>query len=183
MHRILITGMAGSGKSTICKELKRLGYDSFAIEDIEGMFNIYHKGTRNFFEGYSNLNPKDIENAEWLCDTKKLKELVDSQKTEIGFYCGVSSDINELLPFFDKVFVLKANPEILNERLKNREGTDDIGNNQEGRDIVLNRKEVWEKQMEEKKAIFVDGNKSPEEVVKEILNKLISLKQSYDNYS
>ena len=77
------------------------------VEDIEGMFNIYHKGTRNFFEGYSNLNAKDIENAEWLCDTKKLKELVDSQTSEIAFYCGVSSDIDELLPFLIRYLFLK----------------------------------------------------------------------------
>ncbi|MFA6386008.1 MAG: AAA family ATPase [Candidatus Paceibacterota bacterium] len=177
MQKILITGMAGSGKSTICNELERLGCASFAIEDMEGMFNIYHKGTRNFFEGYSNLNPKDIENAEWLCDTKKLKELVDSQENEMGFYCGVSSDINELLPFFDIVFVLKADAKILNERLKNREGTDNIGNNQEGRDIILNRKDEWEKQMEEKHAIFVDANKNPDQVVKEIINKVANIKR------
>jgi len=171
MQKILITGMAGSGKSTICNELERLGYISFAIEDIEGMFNIYHKGTRTFFEGYSNLNPKDIENAEWLCDTKKLKELVDSQTSEIAFYCGVSSDIDELLPFFDKVLVLKADAKTLNARLTMREGEDNIGNNQSGRDIVLDRKGSWEKQMEEKGSIFVNGNNSPEQVVKEILNK------------
>ena len=36
MQRILITGMAGSGKSTICDELARLGYTSFANQEPRG---------------------------------------------------------------------------------------------------------------------------------------------------
>lgn len=164
--------MAGSGKSTVCVELKRRGYNSYPIEDIDGMFNIYHKGTRTFFEGYSNLNPDDIENAEWLCNTNKLLELIRAQKSEVGFYCGVSSDMNELFPYFDKVLVLKASANTLNERLTNREGTDDIGNNQSGRDIILKRKELWEKQMEEKGAIFIDANSSLEKVVEDVLRNI-----------
>ncbi len=164
--------MAGSGKSTVCVELKRRGYESYPIEDIEGMFNIYHKGTRTFFEGYNNLNPDDIENAEWLCDTNKLQTLTSTQKSEVGFYCGVSSDIDELLPYFDKVLVLKANANTLNERLKSREGTDDIGNNQPGRDIIIKRKELWEKQLEEKGATVIDANNSLSKVVDDVLSKV-----------
>ena len=164
--------MAGSGKSTVCVELGRQGYESYPIEDIDGMFNIYHKGTRKFFEDYSNLNPDDIENAEWLCDTNKLQTLISAQKSEVGFYCGVSSDMDELLPYFDKVIVLKVDGAILNERLKSREGTDNIGNNQSGRDIILKRKELWEKQMEEKGAIFIDANSSLEKVVEDVLRNV-----------
>ena len=172
MQKILITGVSGAGKSTICKELEKLGYLSLGIEDIKGMFNIYHKGTHDFFEGYNNLNPHDIENADWLCDTKKLKKLVDSQKTEVGFYCGISSDVDELLPFFDKVVVLQPDAKILNARLKNREGTDNIGNNQAGRDLILGWKDWWENKMKAKGATFVNANGTPEEVVREVLEKL-----------
>lgn len=60
----------------------------------------------------------------------------------------------------------------MNERLKNREGTKDIGNNQEGRDVVLGWKDWWESEMKKKGAIVIDANGSIDDISKEILNKV-----------
>lgn len=38
---VLIGGIAGCGKSTIAKKFKELGYVSFDIENIEGLFSLY----------------------------------------------------------------------------------------------------------------------------------------------
>lgn len=56
--RILITGIAGSGKSTVCQQLSSMGYESHGIEDIEGMFEMYHKGTIDVFKDYDNADPE-----------------------------------------------------------------------------------------------------------------------------
>jgi len=172
MQKILITGVSGSGKSTVCKELKKLGYEAYGIEDIPGMFDMYHKGTKRVFENYSNKNPEHIKNAEWLCDVDKLKQLLDSQKSKFSFYCGIASNMDDILPLFDKVFVLQPDSEILNERLKNREGSDNIGNTQDGRDVVLGWKDWWENKMMDKGAIFINANGTPKEVTKKILSRL-----------
>ena len=42
---ILITGVAGTGKSAVCDELNKLGYKALGIEDIDGLFTIVHKKT------------------------------------------------------------------------------------------------------------------------------------------
>lgn len=40
---ILVTGVAGSGKSAISSELKKFGYKSYDIESIKGLFLMVDK--------------------------------------------------------------------------------------------------------------------------------------------
>jgi len=171
MRKILITGVSGTGKTTVCKRLKNLGFEATDIENTDGMFEMYHKGTKKIFVDYDNAKAEHIKNAEWLCDVEKLKKLVESQKSEIAFYCGIASNMDDILPLFDNVIVLQPDSESLNERLKNREGTRDIGNTQSGRDVVLGWKDWWEEEMGKKGSILINANGSPEEVVKKILEK------------
>lgn len=171
-ERILITGVSGTGKTSVGKHLEIMGYESSDIENIEGMFEMYHKGTKNVFEYYDNSNPEHVKNAEWICDIDKLESFLKSQKSNSAFYSGIASNINEILPFFDKIFVLHLDSKTLNERLKNREGTNDIGNTQESRDVVLGWKHWWEGEMKKRNAIFIDANRSLDEISKEILRKV-----------
>lgn len=171
-ERILITGISGVGKTTVGKYLNKLGYESTDIENIDGMFEMFHKGTKSTFEYYDNANPEHVKNAEWICDTDKLESLLKSQKSNLAFYSGIASNMNDILPFFNKVFVLHLDSKALNERLKNREGTDDIGNTQESRDVVLGWKDWWEDEMKKRNANFVDANRSLDEISKEILRKV-----------
>ena len=170
--KILITGVSGTGKSTICKNLINLGYEASDIENIKGMFEMYHKDTKAVFEEFDNSIPHHIKSAEWICDIGKLKKLVESKKSGIAFYCGVASNMDDLIPLFDKVIVLQPDPDVLNVRLKNREGTDDIGNNQNGRDVILGWKDWWEKEMHKKGGILVNANASSQKTTEKILDIL-----------
>jgi broad-specificity NMP kinase len=171
-RKFLITGVSGTGKSTVCKRLQELGYEAADIENIEGLFGMYHKGTRKEFENYSNANPENIKNAEWICDVQKLKTILKKQKREIAFYSGIASNIDEITPLFDKVFVLQLSSRDLNERLKVREGTEDIGNIQEGRDVILGWKDWWEEKMKNNDAVFIDATPSPTEIARKIISFL-----------
>ncbi|MDO8492524.1 MAG: AAA family ATPase [bacterium] len=168
---ILITGIAGSGKSSICKHLLDLGYESYGIEDIEGIFAMYRKGTKEIFDDYENSDPEKIKNSEWLFDESKLKALLNQQKNEVAFYCGVASNMNDLVALFDQTILLKTNPKELHRRLSTREGTEDIGNTEESRQVVLGWKDWWENEMVEKGATVIDANREIKEVAKKVLEK------------
>ncbi len=172
MKKILITGVSGVGKTSVGEHLRKLSYESTDIENIDGMFEMVHKGTKEIFDGYDNANSEHIKNAEWICDTDKLKLFLESQKSETAFYSGIASNMDDILPFFDKVIVLSPSPRTLNERLNNREGTDDIGNTQEGRDIVLGWKDWWENEMKKKGAILINANGNLDEISKKILEEI-----------
>lgn len=168
-QKILITGIAGSGKSTICGELSKMGQESYGIEDIKGMFVMYRKGTKEIFDDYDNADPEKIKNSEWLCDINKLKQLLKKQIKNIAFYCGVASNMDDLIPLFDKVILLKVDTDTLHSRLSTRESTDDIGNTEDSRQTVLGWKNWWESEMVKKGAIIVNASNKPYKVVQKIL--------------
>ncbi|MFH1473156.1 MAG: hypothetical protein ABIF06_01965, partial [bacterium] len=114
-----------------------------------------------------------IKNSEWICNINKLKDLLKEQKEEIAFYCGVASSMDDYIPLFDKVVLLKASTKVLYKRLTNREGTGDMGTTEASRQTVLGWKDWWENQMKEKGAIVVPADGNPTEVTKEVI-KVVS---------
>ncbi len=168
--KVLITGVSGVGKTTVSKCLREMRYESTDIEYLDGMFQMVHKNTKKVFKSYTNANPEHIKNADWICDVAKLKTFLSAQKSDLAFYSGIASNLDDILPLFDKVIVLQPNAEILNGRLKNREGTDYIGNNQQGRNTVLGWKDWWENRMKQKGATIINANGNPEEICRSILN-------------
>src|SRR3989344_8220958 len=94
---ILVTGVSGSARSRVSSHFRDLGYESYDIEAIEGMFAHYRKDTGEVFEDYENI-PKKIGNADWICDKDKLKKLLDEQKSNLAFYFGVPSNMDDIFP-------------------------------------------------------------------------------------
>lgn len=170
MKKILITGISGTGKSTVCKQLNTLGYTAYDIEDVDGMFKMYRKGTREVFDDFDNADPEKIHNSEWICDVDQLKKLLGEQKTGIAFYCGVASNMDDLIPLFDTFILLKTNSSTLHSRLSNREGTEDMGNTEESRQTVLGWKDWWEEEMTDRGAVVVSADGNPSEVAEKVLN-------------
>jgi dephospho-CoA kinase len=76
----LVTGVSGSGKTVVCEHLIADGYEAYNIEDIDGMFKMYHKDTGKIFKNYDNADPKKIKNSRWICNVNKLKKLLKMSK-------------------------------------------------------------------------------------------------------
>ena len=168
---IYITGIAGSGKSTMSKELTALGYRAHDIEDDKcGLFMMVRKDTGERFMDYDNSDLQKVKNARWVCDLVKLKELIKKQSDELAFYCGVASDNTTLMHFFDLSILLRASPEVLNNRLLLREGTDDFANTLPGRKRVLGHKNEREEKMIKAGMIPVDADANPKEVALKIID-------------
>ncbi|MDO8640561.1 MAG: hypothetical protein Q7R33_03370 [Nitrosarchaeum sp.] len=86
------------------------------------------------------------------------------------FYCGSASNIDEILPLFDAVFLLEVSSETTRQRLISRT-ENDFGRTLEVRDWIMSWKEWWENDMKEKGAIVIDAHKSLDEVAGEILDR------------
>lgn len=120
-------------------------------------------------------NLKAVKKYEWICNKRKLQNLIKRNNKGIVFYCGTAGNLDELLPLFDKILLLKISPRILRNRLSNRKG-DGFGQTTAVQRWVLNWKNWWEKHILEKGAIAIDANKKPNAVVSEILKVCIPSK-------
>jgi len=167
---ILITGIAGSGKSAICGELNRLGYKAHDIEDIKDLFKMINKKTGKGAHNYDNSNLESVKNHEWICDKKKLQQLINNNSKGIVFYCGVASNLNDMFPLFDKIFLLKVGPKILCKRLSTRT-SNDFGRTPEVQKDLLIWKKDWEDYVCKKGAVIINANQNLQNVANDIIKK------------
>ena len=172
---ILITGIAGSGKSTVCDELKKLGYKAYGIEDINGLFTMVDKTTGRIADDHDNNDIESVKQHDWICDKNKLQQLVRNNPKGIVFYCGTASNLDDLLSLFDKIILLKVSPKILRKRLSTRK-SNDFGRTSEVQKWILSWKKWSEDHMCEKGAIVIDANRDIKEVVDDIIDRSKSSK-------
>jgi len=165
---VLITGIAGCGKSTVSQELQKLGYTSFDFEDIEGMFAMYDKDTKKLAKNYNNEDLESVKQNQWICNIGKLKNLM---KNNLGltFYCGKGDNLDDLIPLFDLKLLLVTDEKTTSKRLKKRKEAWEYAHTTEVQQYVLKEKKDWEKGMIEKGFIKIDANKPIKEVIKSIL--------------
>ena len=171
---ILITGVAGSGKSTICKELKRKKYKAYDIENMKGLFKMVDEKTGKTFRKYDDDDFEKVKRAKWMCNAKKLKDLIKRKNKTPVFCCGIASNIDEILPFFDMTILLRASPRVLRERLSHRR-RGNFGRTKEVQEWMLSWKGWIEKEKKKKGAIVINANRRPKEVAKKII-KITSAK-------
>ena len=121
----LIEGVSGTGKTSVCKELRRRGYAA-----INGDRELAYQGdptTGEKTEGRSH------EHHIW--DAEKVRRLAASQDDEATFFCGGSRNFEQFIDLFDEVFILEVDAETLNKRLDSRD--DDWGKGKPERELIL----------------------------------------------
>lgn len=117
--KILITGISGTGKTTIAKELSKRGYVAIDLHDVPDMCFYQDKKTKEKVK-YSPANSVEWFNAvDRLCDLDLLKKLINQHKDII--VAGTAGDNQEeYFPFFDKIILLQCDPETIIYRMQTR---------------------------------------------------------------
>lgn len=167
---ILITGVAGTGKSAICDELNKLGYKAFGIEDIDGLFTMINQKTGKPFKNFNNDNLEMVKQSDWICDKNKLQRLIQKNTKGIVFYCGTASNLDDLLPLFDKIFLLTVNRQTLRKRLSTRTSKD-FGRIAEVQKWIFSWKTWWEDHVKEQGATVINASRSLRIVANDIITR------------
>ena len=102
--RYYITGVCGTGKSTVAEELNRRGIQAIDQDSKEySLCTWKHNETKEDTQFEYGIGKEYLEANDYYCDVEKLKELLDKASDTI-FVCGVSANQNDYLNLFDKVF-------------------------------------------------------------------------------
>jgi hypothetical protein len=123
----LIEGVSGTGKTSVCDELQRRGYQA-----IHGDRELAYRGDPETGE------PTDvIANEHHIWDVEKVRALVANQDEEVTFFCGGSRNFAKFIDLFDGVFVLEIDLDTLNRRLDERPDSEWGGGVPEERELVV----------------------------------------------
>lgn len=116
----LITGVAGSGKSTLEKRFRREGYITVDIDD--GYAEWRHAATDEVLP-YTPDEPGWHEVAEWAVKTDDLRAFFDTHPAEPVYVFGSFARMKRVVGLFDDIFLLEyPNEATMRERIAEREG-------------------------------------------------------------
>lgn len=174
MSLFLITGLPGTGKSTVYAELKKRGYEAYD-GDYDRLAKWYsiadgvpidarksHDRTPEFLETHSRDISLDI-----------IKGLATKAGNNPVFLCGDPENEDELVSLFDKVFALVLDEDVRQTRLATRT------NNKWGKlphEIAydLTKKPIAYNRYERYGYVILDASQPIELVVDKILAEIIS---------
>lgn len=110
IRNYLIEGISGTGKTSVCKELQRRGYDAIHGDRELAYQGDPETGTRTY----------GVTHEHHIWDVDKVKDLVANQNESVTFFCGGSRNFSKFIDLFDGVFVLEVDLDTLNRRLDER---------------------------------------------------------------
>jgi hypothetical protein len=111
LRNYLVEGVSGTGKTAVCRELKRRGYHA-----INGDRELAYQGDPETGE------PTDsaVQHQHHIWDVGRVRALVADHQQPVTFFCGGSRNFWKFIDLFDEVFVLDIDLETLHERLDQR---------------------------------------------------------------
>lgn len=144
MKKFYITGISGTGKSTLVKELCRRGIKAFDLDSTK-LCRWKNKNTGEEAWYQSGVGQAWLEVHDYVCDMVELKRLLDAQNGDLVIVAGVASNQDEYLDLFDKIFLLYCREKVFLHRLSIREDNEFAKEKSEQESLLS-----WYKDFEEK---------------------------------
>lgn len=168
--RILITGVAGTGKTTTLAELQKRGYLVIDL-DATGLCRWKNTKTGEFAEyGENGRDDAWFSDHRWFCDDETLTKMLSCVRSDKQvFVGGVAKNISEIGEKFDKKFLLTVDSVALRERLSTR--TNNVfGKHPHEQEAAIKYDSLLKDALTE--YILIDSAKPSEEIVDIIISKL-----------
>ena len=111
MKRVLITGMSGTGKSSVIQELAARGYQAYDLDTPE-------------WSEWIDTDPRDMltpaQGKDWVWRVDRVKALLSKPEDGTQFISGCAENMMRLFPLIDAVILLSAPVATIMERLAKR---------------------------------------------------------------
>ncbi len=114
MKRILLTGMSGTGKSTVIAELAARGYKAVDVDCDEYSEWVAVSGDSD------DIGPPVAANRDWVWREDRIQQLLSTEDADVLFLGGCAENMGRFLPQFDDVVLLSAPADVIAERLRAR---------------------------------------------------------------
>jgi dephospho-CoA kinase len=145
----LISGLPGTGKTSVCEELQLRGYHAIDADKAFGF---------------------QADNG-WIWNDEKLSEVLDDLSSDTLFICGSASNRDKYMDRFAKIFILYVDSETLKTRLIDRTNNN-FGKSPATLTRQLELNEGVKEYSIKRGRIIIDATQSITEVVGNILDKI-----------
>ncbi len=172
MALIYITGIETAGKSTVCKELLRRGYEACDID--EGIAHYYDKvtGEQSEWNGSSERRTREWHKTRhYMMDRKHVKQLAKQAQNKPIFLCGTTQNDKVVLDLFGELVYLYLDEATLRQRMKNRLSTEFAFAPHE-QEAVLSWHKSSEDTYRQHGATMIDATQPVERIVDKIIKKV-----------
>ena len=136
IRNYLIEGVSGTGKTSVCHELRRRGYHAINADR-----ELAYQGDPKTGEPVDGpARERVTDSVAWghahhLWDVGKVKSVIADQSNAITFLCGGSRNFSRFIDLFDGVFILDVDLDTLNRRLAGRP-EDEFGGRRRDRELI-----------------------------------------------
>ena len=163
IRNYLIEGLSGTGKTSVCDELQRRGYQA-----IHGDRELAYQGDPETGEPTA-----DLAHEHHIWNVDKVERLVADRDATATFFCGGSRNYARFLDLFDGVFVLEVDLDTLNRRLDERPDSEWGGGKPTDRDLIAR----WHRTKSDvpSNGISIDATAPIPRVVDEILRHALHI--------
>ena len=114
MKRILLTGMSGTGKSTVIGALAARGYK--AVDADSDVFSAWVEVSDDAEVPGSPVEP----DRDWVWHEDRMQDLLDTEDADVLFVSGCAPNMGKFLHQFDHVVLLRAPVDVIVARLGTR---------------------------------------------------------------
>jgi dephospho-CoA kinase len=160
VKRVLLTGMSGTGKSTVIRALVARGYKAVDADD-PGWSELVHVPGH---PGVSAAGP----GQDWVWREDRIRELLATEDADVLFLSGCASNQGQFYPQFDHIVLLSAPIPMMMERLATRT-TNPYGKDPAELAIVLHNTREVEPLLRRAASLEVDTSAPVDQVVEAIL--------------
>jgi dephospho-CoA kinase len=157
MKRVLVTGMSGTGKSSVIQALRQRGYK--AVDADEPGWSEYRK-----MPGLDGGPATE----EWVWREDRIQDLLSTEDAEVLFLSGCAINQGQFYSQLDEVVLLTAPVEVMLERLTTRT-TNSFGKDPEELANILRDREEVEPLLRRRATAEIDTGAPLDEVVARIL--------------
>jgi shikimate kinase len=167
MKRILLTGMSGTGKSAVIRELAAREYKAVDADGDEFSQWVEAEGSAS-----AEVAPVD-GNRDWVWREDRMQDLLSTEDTDVLFVSGCAENMPKFFPQFDLIVLLSAPASIIVARLRTRT-TNQYGKRPDEVARVLSLVKSVEPRLRRAAGYEIDTSASLEEVVVTLL-RLVQL--------